>query len=555
MKLNWIFTAALSLAFSQAVAQNEVNGGQQATAGLSGYSKLLDPNDVAGKYANTIREKDLEAHLAFLSSDLLEGRETCERGQKLAAAYIASVFKRLDLKPVVPDGEGKSWFQSFGMMKYTLRSAVASFSDKTQFEFAKGFLSFDKADLAGSLDLPLAYAGYGIAADTYNNFTGLDLKGKAVVMLEGEPVVNGVYTLTGTKEPGDWSDRRSKVEAAEKAGASAVLFIMNQARFNGWVNGGFVKHFLEGPAYKMEAEVLAGGAPVFYISEEMAGELLKTWKVTLDELKSAANGSAKVKEMNSGKLRFKMKGDVLAEKVSGENVLGFIEGTDLAEEIVVLTAHYDHIGVRDGVVYNGADDDGTGTAAVLEMAEAFSKAAAEGHRPRRSILFMPVAGEEKGLLGSEYYTDHPVFPLDKTVVDLNIDMIGRLDKKHEEANNPFYVYIIGSDKLSSQLHEVNEAANTAYTKLELDYTFNSPDDPNQFYYRSDHYNFAKNNIPVIFYFSGVHEDYHQPGDDIEKIHFGKTMRTTKLVFLTAWEIANRDQRLPVDRSSDFENED
>lgn len=225
--------------------------------------------------------------------------------------------------------------------------------------------------------------------------------------------------------------------------------------------------------------------------------------------------------------------------VNGENVLGYIEGTDLKDEIIVITAHYDHLGKHDSLIFNGADDDGSGTVATLEIAEAFMLAKKEGKGPRRSILIMPVSGEEKGLLGSKYYTKNPVFPLKNTVANLNIDMIGRIDDWHENGN---YVYLIGSDMLSQELHDISEEINTKHIGLELDYTFNVEDDPNRYYYRSDHYNFAKNNIPVIFYFNGVHEDYHKTTDTIEKINFKKIETITKLIFLTAWELANRDER-------------
>ena len=162
---------------------------------------------------------------------------------------------------------------------------------------------------------------------------------------------------------------------------------------------------------------------------------------------------------------------------------------------------------------------------------------------------MTVVGEEKGLLGSEWYSDQPVFPLTRTVANLNIDMIGRVDEQH--ADDGRYVYLIGSDKLSTELHAISEAANEAFTQLALDYTYNDPADPNRFYYRSDHYNFAKHNIPVIFYFSGVHEDYHKPGDDVEKIMFDKTAEIGKLVFHTAWQLLNQTDRIRVDVTNDF----
>ena len=225
--------------------------------------------------------------------------------------------------------------------------------------------------------------------------------------------------------------------------------------------------------------------------------------------------------------------------IKGENIIGFIEGSDLKDEIVVITAHYDHLGVKDSLIYNGADDNGSGTVAIMEIAEAFMLAKKEGKGPRRSILIMPVSAEEKGLLGSKYYVENPIYPLENTIANLNVDMIGRIDDYH---NNPNYIYLIGSDRLSTELHDISEEVNNKYINLELDYKYNDENDPNRYYYRSDHYNFAKNNIPVIFYFNGVHADYHKPSDTIDKIHFPKVEKISRYIFLTAWALANRDER-------------
>jgi len=230
--------------------------------------------------------------------------------------------------------------------------------------------------------------------------------------------------------------------------------------------------------------------------------------------------------------------------LKGENIIGYIEGTDLKDELLVITAHYDHLGIKeDSLIYNGADDNGSGTSSILEIAEAFMLAKKEGNGPRRSVLIMPVSGEEKGLLGSKYYADNPIYPLENTVANLNVDMIGRIDDYHD---NPNYVYLIGSDRLSTELHEISESVNDKHFNIELDYKFNDEDDPNRYYYRSDHYNFAKNNIPVIFYFNGVHADYHQTSDTIDKIIFPKIEKISRFIFLTAWELANRDERPKLD---------
>jgi len=235
-----------------------------------------------------------------------------------------------------------------------------------------------------------------------------------------------------------------------------------------------------------------------------------------------------------------------SDNQDSENVVAYIKGSEKPDELIILSAHHDHLGTdKEGNIFNGADDDGSGTVALLEMAEAFQKAVKNGNGPKRSILFLHVTGEEIGLYGSKYYTENPIFPLANTVCNLNTDMIGRIDP--DKAENPNYIYLIGSDKLSQELHDVSEEVNKTYTNLELDYKFNDENDPNRFYYRSDHYNFAKNNIPVIFYFNGTHEDYHRMTDTPDKIEYDLMEKRTRLIFQTAWEIANREGRIVADK--------
>ncbi len=229
-----------------------------------------------------------------------------------------------------------------------------------------------------------------------------------------------------------------------------------------------------------------------------------------------------------------------------ENIWAFIEGSEKPEEIVVVSAHSDHLGMYNGKIYNGADDDGSGTVAIMEIAATFQKAKNEGHGPKRSILILHVTGEEHGLHGSRYYTQNPLFPLANTVADVNIDMIGRRDPFHENTNN--YIYLIGSDYLSTDLYNVCEAVNTKNNFLTIDYKYNDKSDPNRYYYRSDHYNFAKNGIPVVFLYSGEHSDYHKPTDDVSKIEFDALTNRTKYAFSIAWEIANRKDKLVVDKT-------
>jgi Zn-dependent M28 family amino/carboxypeptidase len=237
-----------------------------------------------------------------------------------------------------------------------------------------------------------------------------------------------------------------------------------------------------------------------------------------------------------------MKLNIKGVEVETENVAAIIKGSKFPEEYIVISSHLDHIGIKNGEINNGADDDGSGTVALLEIAEAFKMAADVGQGPKRSLIFLHVTGEEKGLLGSSYYANNPLYPLTQTMTNLNVDMIGRTDPKRED-KDPNYIYLIGADRLSQDLHDISEATNTKYTQFKLDYTFNEEKDPNRFYYRSDHYNFAKNNIPVIFYFSGTHEDYHKPGDTPDKIMYDLLAKRTQLIFYTAWELANRTDKI------------
>lgn len=230
---------------------------------------------------------------------------------------------------------------------------------------------------------------------------------------------------------------------------------------------------------------------------------------------------------------------------NSQNVIAYIEGSEFPEEVIIISAHSDHEGYTDTEIFNGADDNGSGTAAVMEMAQAFKKADLEGHGPKRSIVFLHLTGEEVGLNGSRYYTQHPVFSMKNTIANLNIDMIGRVDDAHHSNEN--YVYVIGADRLSTELHYISEAANSQFTNLELDYKLNSENDPNRYYYRSDHYNFAQKGVPVIFYFNGEHEDYHEPTDTPEKINYALLEKRTKLIFATAWYLANSENRISVDQ--------
>jgi Zn-dependent M28 family amino/carboxypeptidase len=282
----------------------------------------------------------------------------------------------------------------------------------------------------------------------------------------------------------------------------------------------------------------AGSVPAIQISYAVVASIVN----------QPLNSSNQLMQLPPSVLRPRMTVSVFkrAMMLESSNVVGIIPGTDKKDEYVVLTGHYDHIGRRGDVIYYGADDDGSGTTSVIQMAEAFAYAKANGHGPRRTVVFMTVAGEEEGLLGSEFYSDNPLFPLEKTSVNLNTDMVGRIDPKRKEGDSTNYVYVIGDDKLSSDLAKITDSANSRYSRLELDRRYNDLADPNRFYYRSDHYNFAKRGVPIIFYFNGTHPDYHRPTDTIDKINFDLMAKRVNLIFHTAWIMANRDEMLKRD---------
>ena len=488
----------------------------------------------------SITAKDLSDYLHIVASDSMEGRATGEAGQKKAALYLAAKFKEFGLTPPVSSASGNSYFQKFTLIEKKWADVYITVN-KQKKEFLKDFYAYGDVSLPEATPLKIVCAGYGIESKGYNDYAALDVKDKGVIIFTGEPFRDSISLVSGTKKSSSWAnDWRAKSELAFKKGAKAVFVIVGNTDQDFETRLNALKEHLTAPSMAFTHKKKASA---FFIPISLAAEMLKSTTTDLAAYKKNLNAvvtppypfkSAKVVA----------KAGVTERMVDTENVLGIIEGSKHPEEIVVLTAHYDHLGIENGKICYGADDDGSGTVALLEIAQAFSLARNEGFSPARTILFMPVTGEERGLMGSEYYTDKPVFPLKNTVVDLNIDMIGRVDASH--INNEEYVYIIGSNRLSTELHKISEQANASAPNIQLDYTFNSYDDPNRFYYRSDHYNFAKNRIPVIFYFSGVHEDYHKPTDTVDKIRFDKMTKITQLVFLTAWEIANLDHKLVVD---------
>jgi hypothetical protein len=489
---------------------------------LLAFHPGLAQDTTAIRYAKYITPESLLPYMEVLASDSLEGRETGKPGQKKAAAFIAGHFESAGLIPVSHGG----YFQ------HTSLSARANGSknfvvNEKQFVFMRDY--FYPPGFADSMYVlnRIVLAGNGNADDYMN----ADAKNAAVLFFD--------YTPPGMQRSSAVSGE--KIRLAKEKEASVAIIITDS-----------LQKIVEEYTYRRPLPISAD-IPFAFVTRAMAKSFFPEAKAKLFEKaqKKIMRGRnpASIQTETESQLPFVVNTDA----IRGENVIALLEGTDKKDEVLVLTAHYDHLGIRDSLIYPGADDDCSGTSAVMEMSRIFSLAAAAGNRPRRSILFMTVSGEEKGLLGSKYYVKHPVVPLQNTIANLNTDMIGRTDAKHDSMEVREYVYIIGSDKLSTALHEVNEKANAAFTKLELDYTYNRPDDPNRFYYRSDHYNFAKHNIPIIFYFNGSHADYHRPGDTVDKIQFDLLAKRTQLIFLTAWELANREERIKVDVVSDMPN--
>ncbi|MBC7904642.1 MAG: M28 family peptidase [Gemmatimonadaceae bacterium] len=500
----------------------------------------LMAQEPADKFAATITKEDLKKQLTVIAGPEMEGRETGTEGQRKAAAYIAAQFKSIGLLPA----PGTDNYQQYYAVGYdSLLNSTFSFGNKALFS-GKDYV--DETAINNSAKVTakeIVFVGYGIQDAKYNDFEKKNVKGKVVIFFTGEPKVDGNYLISGTKVLSPWGSGRGlpeKLAAARKNGAVAAIVVNTgmdsistaYARISKKTNMRLSKTGSE----SINAITIPGGLAASLFGDDFAKRLLTVAK--LNALLNTELWSAREKvsyEFNEQKFN-----------VNASNVAGYIEGTDKKDEYVVLTGHYDHLGIRNGKIYFGADDDGSGTCAVIEMAEAFAKAKAEGNGPRRTIVFMTVSGEEKGLWGSEYYGDHPLFPLEKTSVNLNTDMVGRIDPKRTQGDSMNYVYVIGDDKLSTELKTVSESVNQKYSKLELDYKYNDPKDPERIYYRSDHYNFARKGVPIIFYFNGTHKDYHQPTDTVEKIVWDLYEKRVRFVFYTAWEMANREGMMKRD---------
>ncbi len=468
--------------------------------------------------------------LTYLASDSLQGRETTEPGQKKAADFIARRFKELGLKPL---GDSGTYLQHFPVDVHFISDSSFVEVDGKYFQNNEDFYVLPFGAGSANINAPAVFAGYGFENDTYSDYKGIDASGKIVILLSGNP------PFADTNDIMVNSQLYKRTNAA-RHGAAAVLIVANGDEF-AKVRQRFASMFgnktMTLDQGIKETRNIAQFQMV-YIKTEVANALLEAQGTSVEKLSRRIDSLKAPASLQLGSATVKIY--LVSEIRQSENVVGMLDGTSIRNEYVVYSAHYDHLGITpDGVIYHGADDNASGTSTVLGIAEAYSKSKI---KPKRSIIFLTVSGEEKGLLGSEYFTSHPTVPIKDIVTDLNTDMDGRVDTAYLSRNDN-YVFVIGSNRLSNELDSLLIAADSQSVKIKLDYAFDSDNDPNQFYYRSDHYNFARKNIPIVFFFDGNHPDYHKPTDTSDKINFPLLEERAKLIFMTGWKVANLGWRL------------
>jgi len=520
---------------------------------LSFGAMAQDKNAI--KFSAPVNKERAYEHLSILASDEYEGRETGKKGAWMAAEYIKKQFQSFGLVGPVK-GNKDPYMQPVGISAKKLSDISLAVGSQTK-ENLKDYYVLAQTTPAAGFNVKaneVIFAGYGLNKDDFNEYAGIDVAGKVVLIFAtGDPTAKTPAPTQGRRAQSSVGSQQAKIKYLTDHKAAGVL-VINERVDN--LNDEAKAFLSEGTAglKREDAAKNANSLPIITVGSAVANQILAGANTNLaDVRKKIAETLKPATVVIKTPISFSAK--LIEEDIKADNVLGFLEGSDpkLKNEVLVVTGHYDHIGLVNDPnatdkVNNGADDDGSGTTGVLMLAEAFAKAKKAGKGPKRSILFMTVVGEEKGLWGSEWYSDHPIFPLASTITNLNIDMIGRGDDNRPGDNN--FVYIIGSNMLSDDLDRIGKKANTDYVNIVLDEKYNNRTDPNQFYYRSDHYNFAKHGIPVIFYFNGVHKDYHQPGDEVSKIDFPMLAKRAQLVYYTAWELANGEKRPVVNKNED-----
>ena len=497
--------------------------------------------ETAEKYASLINVSALKKHLNIIASDDMEGRETGTAGQRKAANYIQSQFQKIGL--IYP--ESLNGYQQFFPIEQDSVTETNLTIGEGKLIFGSDFIApVTMNENSSFIGTKIVFVGYGIDDEKYSDYINADVKGKVVVFLNGEPKEKNLYVISGKEKASNWSryGLTKKLETAYMKGAAGALYINTS---QGIFTPQMIVNSQKSSAFKRNSTDAKKKINVATINHSVAKKIIGA---DFDSILVKAKSELRLNNYQFEKsidVNFNLK--KISTSNNSSNVIGVIEGSDKKDEFVFLTAHYDHLGNQAGIIYNGADDDGSGTVTVLQMAEAFAKAKKEGHGPRRTIVFMTVSGEEKGLWGSEYYTDNPIYPLEKTSVDLNTDMIGRIDTERKKSDTSNYIYVVGRNKISSDLPVILENINKKSLQLVLDKKFDNPDDPNRIYYRSDHYNFARKGVPILFFYDGMLKaDYHKPTDDFDKIEWPLFEKRAQLIFYTAWEMANKDEMLKRD---------
>ena len=493
----------------------------------------------------------LKDYLFFVASDEMEGRDTPSRGLNTTAKFIAMELSRAGLKPAGDDG---TFFQRIGLRRFKVdQEKTRAELNGRSLKFGEDF-SLSAAQLGpGSAEGQLVYVGNGFyyPSKNLNPYQGVQVKDK-IAIVAGTAFPRGISRrdLSEGKEGVDWESPGSYLR---KNGARGIVYLPSANYLSNWNVS--VNALLEsGTRWTVEKFQKQDGQslPSIIASEKLATAILEGEKRDAATIIKGEAGEAF--ELSPSK-QIKFSINVKSEQTNTQNVVAVLEGSDpkLKNEYVAIGAHYDHVGMGTPIngdgIWNGADDDGSGTVSVLSIAEAF----AAGPRPKRSLLFVWHCGEEKGLWGSRYVTDYPLIPLNEIVAQLNIDMIGR--SKHEGDTLPVNkdltgsheIYVIGSKMMSTDLGALSEQVNNSFLKLSFNYKYDDPKDPQRFFFRSDHYNYARKGIPIIFYFDGTHEDYHKPTDHPDKIDYQKMERVARTVLATAWELANRPERPKVDK--------
>jgi hypothetical protein len=494
----------------------------------------------------SITENELKAHLEFIAGDNMQGRDfgTKIPGLEITADYLKSQCLKMGLKP-----GGDNYSQLVKMVSVQTEKEntfiTVKNSDGEEVYKSNDIYTFPGSVKNDTIKAKIVFAGYGWVNEdkSYNDYEGIELKDKAVMLMtRNRKIVNDT-----TNKDDNTNLEMAKFARIMMSGAKAIIFIPDPLnRDNGWFE--MVKDYASQGTYFLEGgKSMEIPDNIILASSETADAILKESGKSLKEIQQEINDSGKPNSFELENISVEIQVTKKAETVSGENIIAVIEGSDpvLKNECVVLTAHYDHVGVNGkGEINNGADDNGSGTVTLLEVAEAFSTMK---KKPRRSIVFAWVTAEEKGLIGSDYYTQNPVIPLKNTLLNINLDMVGRSAEKElakvvnseKSLAGPNGIYIVSGGQSS----ELTAISNEICNDLKL-----VPSDAlsEEFMYGSDHFNFNKNGVPVLGITTGLHEDYHQPTDDSDKIDYNKMKRIADYTFLVTNEIANRKKRIVVD---------